>query len=164
MPEIRCITVQQPWAFAITRGKNIENRSQNVRYRGLLAIHAGLRWSHRGAGDGRVMAAAVRFGDNLTVAGLQTLTGRLGSQTGARRALDRRFPGGAIIAVCELTDCHPATGCCAPWGDDEYDGKRVHHLVLERVRALETPIPCTGRLGLWRPPAEVLPLLTGGAS
>ncbi len=139
MDDIRCLTVQNPWCWAIAYGgKNIENRSRPVSYRGLLAIHAGLRWSLRGAADRRVIAAA---GGVL-----------------------RDVPTGAIIAVCELTDCHPASGCCPPWGDDTYDGKAVHHLVLENVRALETPIPCTGRLGLWRPPAEVLPLLTGGAS
>src|SRR5215207_5140743 len=44
-PELRAITILQPWAWAIIHGgKDIENRSWWTRYRGLLAIHAGLRY------------------------------------------------------------------------------------------------------------------------
>lgn len=43
---MRAITVQQPWAWAIAeRHKPIENRGQNVTYRGEVAIHAGLKLS-----------------------------------------------------------------------------------------------------------------------
>mgnify|MGYP001137357808 FL=1 len=43
---MRAITVRQPWAWAIVFGqKDVENRSRNIagRYRGPVAIHAGLR-------------------------------------------------------------------------------------------------------------------------
>lgn len=50
MAEIRVLTVQQPWAWAIIHGgKTVENRTQAWTYRGPLAIHAGARWSDRGA-------------------------------------------------------------------------------------------------------------------
>lgn len=39
--EVGAITVIQPWAHCIVHeGKNVENRSRNSRYRGILAIHA----------------------------------------------------------------------------------------------------------------------------
>lgn len=37
---MKALTVQQPWATAIFRGKDIENRTQLWTYRGPLAIHA----------------------------------------------------------------------------------------------------------------------------
>lgn len=40
---MRCLTVRQPWAWAIIHGtKRIENRSRPIHYRGPLLIHAGL--------------------------------------------------------------------------------------------------------------------------
>jgi len=40
----KALTVRQPWASLIIEGhKNIENRSRPTKYRGLLAIHAGLK-------------------------------------------------------------------------------------------------------------------------
>ncbi len=39
----KAISVRQPWAEAIIRGgKNVENRSWMTKYRGLIAIHAGM--------------------------------------------------------------------------------------------------------------------------
>ena len=41
VPEIRMLTVRQPWAEMIARGeKLIENRTRPTNYRGLIAIHA----------------------------------------------------------------------------------------------------------------------------
>jgi hypothetical protein len=38
---VKAISIQQPWAWAIIHaGKDVENRSWNSYYRGLLAIHA----------------------------------------------------------------------------------------------------------------------------
>lgn len=57
---MRALTVQQPWAWAIVYGgKDVENRTRNIAgaYRGPLAIHAGLRWSDRGARSGLVWDA-----------------------------------------------------------------------------------------------------------
>ncbi len=39
---VKCLTLKQPWAWAIFNlGKDIENRTWNTKYRGLLYIHAG---------------------------------------------------------------------------------------------------------------------------
>jgi hypothetical protein len=99
---MKALTIQQPWAECVAQGeKLIENRSRRVFHRGPLAIHAGLRLSVRGINDPRVLAALGDFAPHTV---------------------------GKVIAVCELVDCHPAAGCCKPWGDDAYGGKPVHHL------------------------------------
>lgn len=54
---MRCLTIQQPWAWAVFHGKCIENRTQLWSYRGPLAIHAGQRFSERGGTDERVIGA-----------------------------------------------------------------------------------------------------------
>lgn len=151
---MKALTVQQPWAWAIVHGgKTIENRTQAWKYRGPLAIHAGARWSDRGAADPHVRRAVLNF-------------------YGTRAPLDEHqhwyrgeAPGvlGALVGVVDLVDVHEArmldeeSGCCDPWGMQEWPGKRnLVHLVLENPRPLDRPIPCRGALGLWNPPAEVL--------
>jgi hypothetical protein len=148
------LTVQQPWAGAIAAGwKPIENRSWPTAYRGLLGIHAGLRWSRRGADDPRVVSA---------VAGRLGLSGeRWDDARGYLKAGGATWPTGVVVAVAELVDVHPDAGCCRPWGEAEYveaGGRRrtvIYHWCLENIRALAEPVPCLGRLGLWTLPAEV---------
>lgn len=102
--------MQQPWAECIARGvKLVENRSRPTTHRGPMAIHAGARTSARGLADPRVLAELAPLRD-----------------------VDL-WPG-AVLAVVDLVDCHPAAGCCRPWGDDQYRGRPVHHLVLDNVR------------------------------
>jgi len=39
---MKALTVRQPWAWAIVHGgKDIENRTWNTRFRGVIAVHAG---------------------------------------------------------------------------------------------------------------------------
>jgi hypothetical protein len=153
---IRAITVRQPWARAILfYGKNIENRGSGFskRYRGPLLIHAAGAWSERGALDTRVRAAR---NEVLVRAGGPGSLGPV-PPSGVRSA---------IIGVVDVVDAHAASGCCEPWGERTYtgsDGKDVldvTHLVLERPRLLRHPVPCSGRLGLWTPPADVLAEVT----
>ena len=144
MSDDRCLTVRQPWAWAIALGeKSVENRTLRTAWRGTLWIHAGAGWSQRGAEDVRV----------LSLAG--------GLLRGEGEGLVRAVRGG-VVAVCELVDCHPAAGCCKPWGEDEYleaGGRRrtdVWHWKLEGIRRLRTPVAAVGRLGLWRPGPDLL--------
>ncbi|OMC46878.1 hypothetical protein A5742_25435 [Mycolicibacterium fortuitum] len=154
---MKALTVQQPWAWAIVHGgKLIENRTQLWSYRGPLAIHAGARWSDRGALSTLVQGAVMRED------GSASLTyGRLQAH---------RFTFGAIIGVAELVDCHPDAGCCKPWGESAYvehggrERRRITHLVLENPRPLPEPIPCKGALGLWTPPADILGQLQAAAN
>jgi hypothetical protein len=142
------ITVQQPWAHAIVHlGKHTENRTNAGVWRPALnqriAIHAGKRFSQRGA-----QSAIVR----------EALYGR----HDVRTPHQSEFPAGAIIGTAFLADVHPEADCCKPWGERSYVAhggeKRVDivHLVLEDVRALPTPVECRGALGLWMVADETL--------
>lgn len=149
---MKAITVQQPYAWAIIfGGKDVENRTQLWGYRGPLAIHAGMRWSMRGASSPLVREALAPF-----------LTARQAGEPIDPAEHHDRLRFGAVIGVVELTDVHPEHGgCCRPWGESSYtarDGlvRQVTHLRVEDPRPLLAPIRCRGTLGLWTPPAEVL--------
>jgi hypothetical protein len=75
-------------------------------------------------------------------------------------------PVGAVVAVADLVDCHPAalTGrrdtCCAPWGERSYATAsgvgRAIHLVFANIRALATPVHCAGKVLLpWELPDDI---------
>lgn len=145
---MRVITVRQPWAWAIASGaKTIENRTRGTTYRGLLAIHASKGWSDRGAASPLIRHLhGQRLGLNVDVTPMP---------------LAELFPTGAVIALAQLVDSHPDTGCCRPWGESTYEeaGGRtrtaLHHLVLDSICALAEPIPARGALGLWTPDEDL---------
>lgn len=141
---LKAITVQQPWAWAIFHGKNVENRSSPWRYRGPLLIHAGQRWSSRGETDRRIIDAAVAAG------------------THAEGAPHPQLQPGVLLGLVDLVNIHFAAGCCAPWGESTYDApygskvKAVYHLVLENPQPFDEPLPWpTGLLGVWNVPADL---------
>lgn len=140
---MRCLTVRQPWAWAIFNGKNIENRTAAWRYRGPLAIHAGAGWSERGDRSPLIHQAA------------------------QGRSLSGSLVTSAVIGVAYLVDIHPDARCCRPWGESEYvetggrKRRNVMHLVLEDPRLLPEPVPCRGALGLWSLPADIAELCEG---
>jgi len=45
---MKAISIKQPWAITIFRGKDIENRTKPSKYRGPLLIHASLRSDREG--------------------------------------------------------------------------------------------------------------------
>jgi hypothetical protein len=128
---MKALTVQQPYAWAIFNGKLVENRTQLWSYRGPLAIHAGHRWSERGAVSDLVRDAWRRNPDNTAVP--------------AERISPWHFAAGAIIGLVDLVDCHPDDGCCKPWGESAYvehggrERRRITHLILENPRRLPYP-------------------------
>ncbi|BBX30488.1 hypothetical protein [Mycolicibacterium alvei] len=147
---LRCITIQQPWAWAIFHGKTVVNRTQQWSYRGPIGIHAGNRWSDRGGACELVDQA---WNDATT-----------GCTTAEYSHTSRIWTArGEIIGVADLVDVHPEIGnCCQPWGESAqvaHGGRRrrrITHLVLENARSLPEPIPCRGALGLWIPPADII--------
>lgn len=153
---MKALTVQQPWAWAIFNGKDIENRTQLWKYRGSLAIHAGARWSDRGGSNPLVREAFRTTRPNYNGGRLPEWMFAVGAVSGVRGV-----EMGAIIGVVDLVDCHPDAGCCKPWGETSYvehggrERRHITHLVLENPRVLDHPIPCRGALGLWTPPADI---------
>lgn len=155
---MRCITIQQPWAWAIFHGKTVENRTQLWSYRGTIGIHAGNRWSDRGGASELVDQA---WKDAIT-----------GCTTAEYSHTSRIWTArGEIIGLADLVDVHPEFGgCCKPWGETAYvehggrHRRRVTHLVLENPRSLPEPIRCQGALGLWTPPADIVERLTAAAT
>jgi hypothetical protein len=146
---VKAITIRQPWAQAVAAGvKRIENRTTVYTYRGLLAIHAGVAWSHRGAADERI---ATWHGHRMLI-----------GQPCHPMPHERLFPTSAVIGVCELVDAHPDGGCCRPWGESSYreaggrERQSIAHLVLQHRGVLAEPIPLPGRLGLWTVPPDVI--------
>ena len=138
MGELRALTVRQPWAGAIMWfGKDVENRTRPMSYRGPLLIHA--------------ILYEPDWHDFLTV---RDIAMQPVEWTDARRAR------GVLLGTVEVTGCHHAEDCgardtrdglrhlwryCSPWRmPDQY------HITLADPRPLPEAIPCRGALGLWR--------------
>ncbi len=123
---MKALTIRQPWVHAILReGKNIENRTWQVDYRGWLAIHAAA-----------VPALNAVYPRGVRVPNLDGLD------------------YGAICGVARVVDI--VTASRSKWFTARDDGKVNLGWVLEDVIALKKPIPCTGGLGLWNLPHDVL--------
>lgn len=139
---MRVLTVRQPWAWAVIHGgKDVENRTRNIAgtYRGPVAIHAAAR---EAAPYNDVAEEVFRLSRHWVLSS----------------------PLAAIVGVVDLVDVHhsdDAMKCvdwahgvtddgtylpCSPWAMENH-----HHLIFANARALATPIPARGRLGLWKP-------------
>lgn len=82
----KCLTVCQPWAWAIAAGlKTVENRTWYTPYRGELLIHAG---------KSKAWMRAVRESGYL----------RLPEMDEVR---EKGLAFGAVVAICELVECVP---------------------------------------------------------
>lgn len=141
------LTVQQPWAWAIFNGKDVENRTTLWKHRGPVAIHAGKRISERGIWSPLVGAAWDRT-----------------SNYALEEARDEDWERGAIIGVVNVVDAHwCADGCCtSEWAESAYREHKgrmrgdIAHMVLADPVEID-PVPVGGALGLWTlPPAVML--------
>ena len=124
---MKALTLYQPWASLVAaRAKRNETRSWGTRYRGPLAIHAGMKKMDR-----------VWSVDELERAGLAS----------------GNLPFGAIVCIAKLIDCVPAARVRASVSSTELnfgnysDGRWVW--ILEVTEAFATPVPARGRQGLW---------------
>lgn len=150
------ITVQQPWAWAIFHGKNVENRTRIGAWRRLegeqVAIHAGGRWSDRGATSLLVLEAFDRAHDLKD-----------GRDPGVPLP-SYLFARSALLGTVLVTGVHlEEGGCCAPWGEQSYDQavgpageyrrrRDLVHLTLAAPRLVPGGgiWDVSGRLGPWR--------------
>ncbi len=127
---ILALSVRRPWAQLIIGGhKAVENRSWVAAYRARLWVHGGQRWDPEGAD----LAAHI---------GLVEFTDPTACPTG-------------YLGTVELVGAHaaaPTRRCCRPWGQA---GPGVWHWQMADPRPLAEPVPGSGRLGLYRPPAHL---------
>ena len=90
---MKTLTVRQPWASLIAAGvKTIETRSWSTKYRGPLAIHAGLSFHPFHDAHARLVSAGVAPMDALVAC--------------SSRRTDI-VPRGAVVATCTLADVVP---------------------------------------------------------
>lgn len=147
---LMCLTVQQPWAWAIAeRFKPVENRTWRTSHRGLLAIHS------------------AKTADNLAVLPVREADRRYRALK-ARALLAGAFPPEAVrlklshvVAVVRLAGIHHASECiaaegpsprrlCSPWS---FHGEQ--HWCFPDIYPLD-PVPChPGQLNVWPLPDDV---------
>ncbi len=156
---MKALSLTQPWASLVALGaKRVETRSWPTSYRGPLAIHAAAGLGPVGGKRGlRDLVGEQPF--------RKVLLGTVSGYVPPWEIADV-LPLGAILAVCELTDCR-STGRDM-YGPAWLEGLSEQELAfgdftygrygwtLDNICALPEPIPCRGALGLWAPPADVL--------
>ena len=125
---MRCITIKQPWALAIFRGKSVENRNWPTRHRGPLLIHAGLQPDKSGLARVHEIAGRWIVPDDLS---------------------HPDYVYGAIIGVVDLAACQFETGL--KWGEPG-----MFHWVLRRARMFTKPIPWMGQQKLFNVPDKAI--------
>lgn len=149
---MKAISLHQPWASLVGRGKSIETRSWPTSYRGPIAIHAAKKWSECQRVSWHAFAAT------------------------ANQRVATVLPFGAIVATASLVDCIPTERVTdrpfkdnKPWywsgeflyaGQDEltfgdYSPGRYAWL-LEDIRILPEPVPCRGNRRIFNIPDELL--------
>jgi hypothetical protein len=164
---MKAITIRQPWAQLIAAGlKTIETRSWPTKYRGPLAIHAGLRPHPFEDALHRLLESKRMSPFEATILAGTTDT--------------RLVPRGAVVATATLTDVLPVFGSDWPtdidcigmvspsmavrWkaGGCMSDAVDVSDQVqfgdftpggfawiLDDVTRLDDPVPAVGKQGLW---------------
>ena len=126
---MKCLSVQQPWALAIFRGKDVENRSWRTKHRGPMLIQAGKRWA----------------------AGAQhTINGISGQILVPKHPQGAAYTYMAIIGVVNLVDI--VENSTSPWAMSGYK-----HWVLEDRVLFPLPIPWPGQQQVFNVPDEILP-------
>jgi ASCH domain len=124
---MRCLSVRQPWAWAIASGrKRIENRSWSTTHRGDLVIHAG--------------KSLVEFDSGIDFAALMP-------GLPPRRALTF----GAIVGVVKVVACVPY----AEVEGRPFAEPGGYCWILEHPRIID-PILWPGQLGLFEVPDRII--------
>jgi len=161
---IRALTIRQPWASLMAlRLKQMETRSWDTKYRGPVAIHAGLAWP-------------CPIGNYFTIGDFEFERCRSGLimwGPGCERAT--LLPMGAVVAVGELFQTRSTTNSehCP---DDRERALGDHSpgrfaWSITSISRLPQPIPAVGHQGFWswEMPAGLneqllYPIRTDGAS
>lgn len=136
---LRAVSVRQPWAWALLYGgKDVENRSRTTSYRGWLLVHASAGRPH--PSEAGAVAELLGRPDLIPLL-MQT---RLGAIVGAIHIAESHYADECIMDLPELA-------WCSRWAMPD----RAHWSIDDR-RALDDPVDCTGKLGLWIPDPTTL--------
>lgn len=140
MPNIKVLSVKQPWAWAIIAGfKTCENRTWGTNYRGPLLIHAG-----KSAGEIRT----VRRLEKQSKEGVP-IVDYDGTSHVMPPADELKRWSGAIVGVAYVAGCLDERG--AKRAKLTFvEGPVCWH--LERVSACKEPVPAKGMLNLFSLP------------
>jgi activating signal cointegrator 1 len=153
---MKILTLYQPYASLIAcQLKQYETRCFNTNYRGLLAIHAGKR-----------PTCMADINHILNKFEGEPNIGRKRFKEKIEPLIKTGFPHGAIVAICELTDCQKMwelqcfNGICineqsqlelnlGDWRPGRYAWN------LKNVLTLPQPISCRGYQGMRDLPADL---------
>lgn len=131
---MKAITIWQPWASLIAWGeKRYETRSWATKYRGPLAIHAGLR--------------------DVTVHLIPRYSSYLPAFKRAGESWEERLPAGVVLCQVDLVDVVRVETLRGKISQQEeqfgdYSAGRFAWR-FENIQLLDRPIPAIGKQGLW---------------
>jgi hypothetical protein len=139
---VKALTIRQPWASLFALGvKQMETRSWDTKYRGPVAIHAGLAWPCR-IGEAAHFDA---FDIERDASGLLL--------RGKSLSWPYRLPMGAVVAVGYLFQTRSTTNTEHAPSDrerslgDHSPGRFAWSITS--MSPLPEPIPTKGHQGLW---------------
>lgn len=115
-----CLTVRQPWAWAIFHGKDIENRDWPTRVRGRVAVHAA-----KGMTEAEYVAAY-----------------RYCEARGVTLPMPELLLRGCVLGTVEIVDCVSSSD--SPWFMGDYG------FVLRNPQPIAPPRAAKGALGFWQ--------------
>jgi len=148
---LKALSLTEPWAFLTAlSAKKIETRSWGTSYRGPLLIHAAKGfpvWA-------RDLCQEEPFRSVLYAAGVYTWAALpRGEIIGAGTLVECVTTDSLVRGLWQSAHGHLMTPQETAFGD--YSPRR-HGFILDGMRRLPEPVPCTGALGLWTVPADVV--------
>ena len=139
---MKALTIYQPWATLITLGvKHMETRSWDTKYRGPVAIHAGLAWP-------------CRIGEHALIGEFDIERDQSGLLLrGKSLSWPYRLPMGAVVAIGDLFQTRSTTAT----GHHPDDRERAlgdhspgrYAFSITSISRLPNPIPAVGHQGFW---------------
>lgn len=126
---MKALTIWQPWASLIASGeKQYETRSWETKYRGPLAIHAGL-----GDMTKELFECTSFYREALHWSSVPAL------------------PSGGVLCIVNLVECLPTAGLSISQKEQNFGDFSSGRFAwkLELVERFEKPILVSGKQGLW---------------
>ena len=147
---VTALSLRQPWAHVVLHmGKALENRRWDTSFRGDFLIHA---------------SKGLTKADYYDC--LETCQHVLGSQILSTFPPLKALPRGGIVGAARLVSVLPRCPhwpCEHPWHMPDPDKPPLTQFgfMLENIRPAPRFVPCTGHLGFFRVPDEVVAQLRG---